>query len=117
MVGGHDYVGYVDSDDYVLAGVGNVVRQALQHHPHGVVTRQWIENEAGGRYSVPKNGHGLAVYRRELVAPLFDELRARPPRRGCRRDGSYSPETASVYRKRVVASPRGYPCPVLTRSS
>jgi len=75
-LGEHDFVGYVDSDDYVLPGVMDACLRALKHRT-AVVTlerRLWGERIAAAR----EGGHHLTVYRRELVLPVLAELPNHP---------------------------------------
>lgn len=72
-LGRHAYVTYVDSDDYLLPGVGDACLLALERH-HAVVTREWVEYEDGRRHPTPAVGHSLAVYRRADVQPLLPHL-------------------------------------------
>ena len=75
-LGQHEFVSYVDSDDYVLPGVMDHCLEALQHHP-AVVTRErrlW-----GMRFdSSQVGGHHLAVYRREDVELHLGDVASLP---------------------------------------
>lgn len=72
-LGTSEYVTYVDSDDYLLPGVGDTCLHALERH-RAVVTREWVEYEDGRRHPTPRAGHSLAVYRRCDVLPLLEYL-------------------------------------------
>lgn len=75
-LGEHEFVGYVDSDDYVFPGVMRACLEGLKAH-RGVVTmeqRLWGSRIAAGLVG----GHHLTVYRREDVLPHLDGLEAHP---------------------------------------
>jgi len=75
-LGEHEFVSYVDSDDYVLPGVMDACFKALKRYPAVVTLEQRLW---GDRIALHKEGdHHLAVYRRELVQPLLQELPALP---------------------------------------
>lgn len=75
-LGEHEFVSYVDSDDYVLPGALAACLEALQTH-RAVVTRErrlW-----GSMFdSSTLGGHHLTVYRREDVLPHLGDMRQLP---------------------------------------
>jgi len=75
-LGQHEFVSYVDSDDYVLPGVMETCLDWLQRH-RAVVTRE--QRLWGDRIAAKKEGgHHLTVYRRDLAQPLLAELPNHP---------------------------------------
>ena len=76
-MGDHEFVGYVDSDDYVLPGALARCLGALRTH-RAVVTAEWVEYPDGSRHPYPKHGHSIAVYRRVDVEPLRAVLHSLP---------------------------------------
>lgn len=75
-LGEHEFVSYVDSDDYVLPGVMDASLRALKRYPSVVTMEQrlWGNRIAAKR----EGGHHLTVYRRELVVPLLPLLSEHP---------------------------------------
>lgn len=75
-LGEHEFVGYVDSDDYVFPGVMRACLDGLKAH-RGVVTMErqlWGSLLSARRYE----GHHLTIYRREDVLPLLSVLPEHP---------------------------------------
>lgn len=68
MCGGHPYVGFVDSDDFVLPGVMGVVTRAMKNSV-AVVTDEHIME--GGKIVGMNQRHHLFVGRRDRVTPLL----------------------------------------------
>lgn len=73
QLGVHEYVAYLDSDDYLLPGAIEACMRGLEHHA-AVVTREYIEYPNGQRYPFPRVGHALAVYRRCDVLPWIHSM-------------------------------------------
>lgn len=75
-LGTHEYVSYVDSDDYVLPGVMRACAEAMRYK-RAVVTlerRLW-----GSRFDTSlMGGHHLVVYRRADVLPQLPRITAEP---------------------------------------
>lgn len=76
-LGDSEFVGYVDSDDYLLPGALAACLSALRDL-RSVVTLEWVEYEDGTRHPYPKRGHGIAVYRREDIEPLLSIMAHAP---------------------------------------
>lgn len=79
--GQEEWVGYVDSDDYVLPGVGNALREALRENARmnvgitGVCTLEQAEWQGRPLFRKPKANHHLVVYRRDAIAQQFPVMR------------------------------------------
>ena len=75
-LGEHEFVSYVDSDDYVLPGVMDACFKALKRYPAVVTLEQqlWGDRIAGKR----EGAHHLTVYRRELLRPVLHTLPDHP---------------------------------------
>lgn len=76
LLGEHEYVGYVDSDDYLLPGAVETCLEAMQRWP-AVVTlerRLWGDRLDWSRTPA----HHIAVYRRADVIPYLAELPKHP---------------------------------------
>lgn len=71
--GEHEFVAYLDSDDYLLPGCMDACREGLKEH-RAVVTMERVVYESGRVFPFPKPGHSIAVYRREDVTPWLDAL-------------------------------------------
>lgn len=69
-LGHHDYVAYVDSDDYLTPGTVAACIQAMEES-RAVVTMEYVVNSCGEREPGLRGGHALAVYRRGDVAPYL----------------------------------------------
>ena len=68
-LGEHEFVSYVDSDDYVLPGVMDACLRALKRYPAVVTLEQRLW---GDRIASKREGmHHLTVYRRELVQSVL----------------------------------------------
>jgi len=81
-LGDHPYVGYVDSDDYVLPGVMDACLEALETH-RAVVT---MEQVFSGEVQVDvKANHHLRVYQRADLLPILPALE----RLTCRHDAVF----------------------------
>lgn len=76
-LGTHDFVAYVDSDDYVLPGHYRACLAKLNTH-RAVVPKEHVEYEDGRRHSMLKSNHNGAVYRREDVMPLLEAMGEAP---------------------------------------
>lgn len=76
-LGGCEFVGYVDSDDYVLPGHYTECLKRLVEH-HAVVPKEYVEYPCGKRHKFPKSYHNGAVYRRKDVEPLCDQMDMAP---------------------------------------
>lgn len=76
-LGIHEFVGYLDSDDYLLPGALAHCLEELQQH-QAVVTREWVEYPDGSRHPYPKRMHGIAIYRRCNLTPLLAAIAACP---------------------------------------
>lgn len=74
-LGQHEFVGYLDSDDYLLPGALAHCLDELQQH-HAVVTREWVEYPDGSRHPYPKPMHGIAIYRRRDIETLLPAIAA-----------------------------------------
>ena len=75
-LGEHDFVSYVDSDDYILPGAVTACLRALRSK-RAVVT---LEQRLWGNYiaKLREGGHHLVAYRREDVLPLLPHLHKHP---------------------------------------
>lgn len=76
-LGTHEFVGYIDSDDYVLPGLYTVLLHYLQIH-NAVVPMEHIEYPDGSRNKNLMLMHNGAVYRRADIMPLLDKMAAAP---------------------------------------
>lgn len=75
-LGEHEFVSYVDSDDYVLPGVMDACLRALKRYQAVVTMEQMLW---GDRVASKLEGmHHLTVYRRELVQPVLATLPDHP---------------------------------------
>lgn len=77
QLGTHEFVTFVDSDDYILEGSIQACIDAMQEH-RSVVTREIREYPDGSRFPFPMMGHNMAVYRRSDLAPFFSAMRDSP---------------------------------------
>lgn len=75
-LGEHDFVGYVDSDDYVFPGVMAACMRALKRYPSVVTLERTLWGDRLGAGT--QGGHHLTVYRRELVTPSLVDLPNHP---------------------------------------
>lgn len=76
LLGEHEYVGYVDSDDYLLPGAVDACLEGIQGR-HAVVTME--RRLRDGVLEWPRLGnHHLTVYRRTEVLPHLAELPNHP---------------------------------------
>lgn len=73
QLGSHEFVAYLDSDDYLLPGAIEACLEGLKQH-RAVVTMEQIIYESGKVFPFPKPGHSIAAYRREDVLPWLDAL-------------------------------------------
>lgn len=76
-LGEHEFVAYVDSDDYLLPGALDACLLALDTH-RAVTTCEYVEYLDGSRHPYPKPGHNISVYRREDIAPLLPLMALTP---------------------------------------
>lgn len=76
-LGVHEFVGYVDSDDYVLPGHYAECLRNMGGRS-AVVGREWVEYASGRRHSRSKGMHNGAVYRRDSVIPLLGAMLEAP---------------------------------------
>lgn len=75
-LGDHEFVSYVDSDDYVLPGVMEAALRGLEKSRSVVTLERW---RWGDRINPnPMQHHHLAVYRREDLAPWLPVLHEHP---------------------------------------
>lgn len=75
-LGDHEFVGYVDSDDYVLPGVMDACMQALKTCTSVVTLEHKLWGSAlSGK---PQGGHHLTVYRREQLTPILPKIAEHP---------------------------------------
>jgi len=75
-IGDSEYVGYVDSDDYLLPGVGAACLRGLEQYRHVVtLERRRCGDLLGGRLW-PQ--HHFTVYRRADVLPLLHMMPDHP---------------------------------------
>lgn len=77
QLGTHEFVAYVDSDDYVLPGHYRACLAKLNTH-RAVVSKEHVEYEDGRRHPMLKSNHNGAVYRREDVMPLLGAMGGAP---------------------------------------
>lgn len=75
--GEHEFVTYLDSDDYLLPGAAEACLAGLQQH-RAVVTMEVVEYPDGRRYPFPRVGHALTVYRRADVLPWIKAMESSP---------------------------------------
>ncbi len=75
-LGDHDYVGYVDCDDFLLPGAVDACLDGLKSHRSVVTLERWLWGGILDRHLEPL--HHLAVYRREDVMKHIDELHKHP---------------------------------------
>lgn len=73
LLGSHEFVGYLDSDDYLLPGALDACLDGLRVH-QAVVTMELVEYECGRRFPFARAGHALTVYRRADVSPWLAAL-------------------------------------------
>lgn len=75
-VGYHEYVTFVDSDDWVYPGVGAELVSALKSGANGVCTMERIIVDQAGAPLMrhPRGGHGLWAWRREAIDPHLAEV-------------------------------------------
>ena len=76
-LGSCEFVGYVDSDDYVLPGGYATSLAAMANH-RCVVPREYVEYPDGRRHKYTKSNHNGVVYRREDVTPLLPAMALTP---------------------------------------
>lgn len=76
-LGQHEFVGYVDSDDYVLPGWYAKSLDLLRDN-HAVVPREYVEYTDGSRHRFTKRGHNGVVYRRSQIEPLINLMPLAP---------------------------------------
>jgi hypothetical protein len=75
-LGESEFVAYVDSDDYLLPGVGATCLRGLEKYRHVVtLERRRCGDLIGGRFWP---GHHFTVYRRADVLPLLSVLPDHP---------------------------------------
>lgn len=72
-----EFVGYVDSDDYVLDRYYDQCLFVLKKK-HAVVGKEYVEYEDGSRHKFTKSGHNGAVYRRSDIDPLIKAMAHAP---------------------------------------
>lgn len=75
--GEHEFVAYLDSDDYLLPGAIAACLEGLRQH-RAVVTMEAVEYSDGRRYPFPRAGHALTVYRRADVIPWIGAMKISP---------------------------------------
>lgn len=76
-IGSCEYVGYVDSDDYVIAGHYEKCLKMLTIK-RAVVGMEYVEYLDGSRHKMLKANHNGAVYRREDISKLIKCIRSAP---------------------------------------
>ena len=76
LLGDHDYVGYVDSDDFLLPGAAEACLEGLKKHRAVVTLERWLWGGILDPRLEPL--HHLAVYRREDVMKHVHELHDHP---------------------------------------
>lgn len=76
-LGDCEFVGYVDSDDYVLEGHYAKCLKRLEKH-HAVIPKEIVERHDGTRAKHFKSRHNGAVYRRVDIEALIPAMGAAP---------------------------------------
>ena len=77
QLGSHEFVAYLDSDDYLLPGAIAACLEGLRRH-RAVVTMEVVEYPDGRRYPFPRAGHALTLYRRADVLPWVKAMESSP---------------------------------------
>lgn len=77
QLGTHDWVSFVDSDDYILPGAIAACIAGMEKY-HAVTTLEYAEDEAGHRFPWPRPNHNMTVYRRADILPLLELIRISP---------------------------------------
>lgn len=75
-LGESEFVGYVDSDDYLLPGVGEACLLGLEKYRHVVTLERRLWGDRMGKK--PWQGHHFTVYRRADVLPLLPTMPEHP---------------------------------------
>lgn len=76
-LGRHDFVGYVDSDDFVLEGHYAKCLDKLKTY-HAVAPKELVERQDGSRAPRLKSMHNGIVYRRADIDRLIPAMSAAP---------------------------------------
>ncbi len=75
-LGSSEFVGYVDSDDYLLPGAGEACLRGLEKYRHVVTLERRLCGERMGKK--PWGDHHFTVYRRADVLPLLPAMPEHP---------------------------------------
>lgn len=75
-LGSSEFVGYVDSDDYLLPGAGEACLRGLEKYRHVVTLERRLWGDRMGKK--PWGGHHFTVYRRSDVLPLLPVMPSHP---------------------------------------
>lgn len=77
-LGEHEFVGFVDSDDFVLPGVMDACLEAFASGAESVCTLERAEFEGKPFFRAPQAGHHLFACRRDVIAPMLDHIATMP---------------------------------------